>query len=177
LKLAKNVTSTMRLAVATSVLLVCSSAGSAQTPPAMPAPGTPAVNPPPDYHPSLGDLMTMAVQPRHTKLGLAGREGNWPYAQYELSELRNAFARVARTVPTYRNIDMTAVIGAMTTEPLNAVEQAIHAQDARQFKSAYAGLTTACNACHLSQDHASVVIRVPVTNPYADQDFRGPRAR
>jgi hypothetical protein len=170
-------TSRIWFAVAAAVLLVWSSAGSAQTPPANPAPATPAATPAPDYHPSLGDLMTMAVQPRHTKLGLAGRASNWPYAQYELSELRNAFARVARTIPIYRNIDMAAVIGALTTEPLNAVEQAIHAQDARQFKAAYAGLTTACNACHLSQDHAPIVIRVPVTNPYPDQDFRGPRAR
>ncbi len=109
----------------------------------------------PDYHPSLGDLMTLAVQPRHTKLGLAGQQRNWPYAAYELSELRNAFARVARTIPMYRNIDMAAVIGAITTQPLNAVEQAIHAQDAGQFKAAYAELTSACNACHLSRYCAS----------------------
>jgi hypothetical protein len=146
----------------------------AQSPPPAAPSSAPAVLPQPDYHPSLGDLMTMAVQPRHTKLGLAGREGNWVYAQYELSELRNAFGRVARTIPIYRSIDMTAVIGAMTTEPLNAVEKAIHAQDARQFNVTYAQLTTACNACHLSQDHAAVVIRVPITNPFADQDFRKP---
>jgi len=174
LQYVKHVTSTTLLTVAACVLLAWSRPGSAQSPPPKPSPATPAVNPTPDYHPSLGDLMTMAIQPRHIKLGLAGQERNWPYAQYELSELRNAFARVARTIPTYRNIDMTAVIGALTTEPLKAVEQAIHAQDAGQFKAAYAGLTTACNACHLSQDHASVVIRVPNSNPYPDQDFRSP---
>jgi hypothetical protein len=170
----KGVPSTSRLSITALVLLIWSSAAGAQTPPATPAPGAPAVIPPSDYHPSLGDLMTMAVQPRHTKLGLAGQARNWPYAQYELSELRNAFARIARTIPTYRNIDMTAVIGALTTEPLKTVEQAINSKDADQFKTAYAGLTTACNACHLSQDHSFVVIRVPGTNPYSDQDFRGP---
>jgi hypothetical protein len=146
----------------------------AQSPPAAALASAPAAIAQPDYHPSLGDLMTMAIQPRHTKLGLAGREGNWPYAAYELSELRNAFARVARTIPIYRTYDMTAIIGALTTEPLNAVERAIKAQDARGFNAAYAQLTTACNACHLSQDHAAVVIRVPGTNPYADQDFHRP---
>ena len=165
---------TILVAVAAATLLASGRPATAQTAPANAASSAPAAVPMPDYHPSLGDLMTMAIQPRHTKLGLAGAAGNWPYALYELSELRNAFARVARTVPIYRSIDMTAVIGALTTEPLNAVEQAIHAQDARQFKAAYARLTTTCNGCHLSQDHASVVIRVPVTNPYADQDFRRP---
>ena len=34
--------------------------------------------------------MTMTVQPRHTKLGLAGSAGNWPYAAYELHELEES---------------------------------------------------------------------------------------
>jgi hypothetical protein len=160
--------------LAAGVLQIASGVAIAQNAPTNTPASAPAAAPVPDYHPSLGDLMTMAVQPRHTKLGLAGQQGNWPYAQYELSELRNAFARVGRTIPIYRNIDMAAIIGALTAQPLSAVEQAIHAQDARKFKSAYADLTTACNACHLSQDHAPVVIRVPDTNPYSDQDFRRP---
>jgi hypothetical protein len=168
----KDATATMLAATAASVLLMLSSRGMAQAAPGPATSSAAAAAPTPDYHPSLGDLMTMAIQPRHTKLGLAGREKNWPYAQYELSELRNAFARIGRTIPIYRSIDMAAVIAAMTADPLKAVEQAIKAQDARQFKTAYAGLTTACNACHLSQDHAPVVIRVPSTNPYPDQDFR-----
>jgi hypothetical protein len=161
------------VAVATA-LMVSGRTATAQSPAGAAPASAPAAIAQPDYHPSLGDLMTMAIQPRHTKLGLAGQERNWPYAQYELSELRNAFARVARTIPIYRTFDMTAIIGALTTEPLNAVEQAIRAQDARQFNRAYAQLTTTCNACHLSQDHAAVVIRVPRTNPYADQDFHRP---
>jgi hypothetical protein len=174
LKYVKGSPATRLTTVAMVALLVSSSAAMAQSAPATPASSAPAAAATPDYHPSLGDLMTMAVQPRHTKLGLAGQQSNWPYAQYELSELRNAFARVARTIPIYRNIDMTAVIAGLTNEPLTAVERAIKAQDVRQFKTAYAALTTACNACHLSQDHAPVVIRVPGTNPYPDQDFRRP---
>jgi hypothetical protein len=129
----------------------------------------------PDYHPSLGDLMTLAVQPRHIKLGLAGQERNWPYAQYELSELRNAFARVGRTIPVYRSTDMAALINAMTAEPLDAVEHAIRATDGVQFTAAYAHLTQVCNACHVSQDHAMIVIRIPQGTPYPDQDFRFPK--
>ena len=168
-----DITGTIRVTVVLSGLLMLSGAASAQSPPANAGPGA-VVAPQVDYHPSMGDLMTMAIQPRHTKLGLAGRAGNWPYAQYELSELRNAFARVARTIPIYRTTDMTALIGALTAEPLAAVEQAIHAADARRFRTAYARLTTACNACHLSQDHAPVVIQVPGANPYPDQDFHSP---
>jgi len=165
-------TSTVLAMLTASGLLLLSGVTGAQSPSATAASSAPVVASQPDYHPSMGDLMTMAIQPRHTKLGLAGHERNWLYAQYELSELRNAFARVARTIPVYRTADMTALIAALTVEPLAAVEQAIHAKDSRRFKTAYAALTTACNACHLSQDHASVVIRIPATNPYPDQDFR-----
>lgn len=91
-----------------------------------------------------------------------------------MSELRNAFARIGRTIPIYRNIDMAAVIGVLTTEPLKAVELAINARNVGQFKTAYARLTITCNACHQSQDHPMVVIRVPRGNPYSDQDFRRP---
>ncbi len=144
-----------------------------------PAPGaqTPsaAVLAQPEYHPSLGDLMTMAVQPRHIKLGIAGKQKNWAYAKYELSELRNAFGRVARTIPVYRNADLGALMNALTTDPLKQVEQAITAADAAKFQAAYAKLTATCNACHLSQDHAMVVIRVPDAAAFPDQDFRVPR--
>ena len=44
----------------------------------------------PSYRPGLGDLMTMTVQPRHIKLGIAGRENNWAFAAYELHELEEA---------------------------------------------------------------------------------------
>ena len=56
------------------------------------------------YSPGLGDLMTATVQPRHTKLGLAAREGNWPYAAYELHELKEAFDRAAKAWPKWRDV-------------------------------------------------------------------------
>ena len=143
---------------------------SAQTP----APAASPASPPaaaPDYHPSMGDLMTMAVQPRHTKLYLAARRRNWAYTAYELAELRNALGRVGRTIPVYRSVDTAPLIEAITAAPLATLEQAIHAKDSAAFASAYAALTAACNACHQSQDHAMVVIRVPRGDAYPDQSF------
>lgn len=142
--------------------------GAAQAPSSSNAPATPA----PDYHPSMGDLMTMAVQPRHIKLGLAGKERNWAYAAYEVSELRNAFARIARTIPQYQSVDTATLVTALTKAPLDELDQAIKAANAAQFAEAYARLTQACNACHQSQNHAFVVIMAPETGIFPDQDFR-----
>jgi hypothetical protein len=126
----------------------------------------------PDYHPSFGDLMTMAVQPRHIKLGLAGKQRNWSYAAYELSELRNAFARIARTIPKYQSVDTAELMTAVVKVPLEVMDQAIMSGDLSQFTAAYARLTNACNACHQSLKHAAVVIKIPDASQYPDQDFR-----
>ncbi len=125
----------------------------------------------PDYHPSMGDLMTMAVQPRHIKLGLAGRQQNWIYPKYELSELRNAFARVARTMPKYQSIDTVALTTAIMEAPLNSVEHAIDRNSTTLFTQAYTQLTEACNACHRNRNHAPIVIKAPDATMFPDQEF------
>jgi hypothetical protein len=130
----------------------------------------------PDYHPSLADLMTLAVQPRHIKLALAGRARNWPYLAYEASELRNAFGRVARTVPSYRNQDMAAMVAANMKDPLDRLDAAIKAHDGRRFDAAYGEVTHACNACHQGLGHPEVVIQAPVASMYPDQNFGALRA-
>src|SRR5438445_12719286 len=79
------------------------------------------------YSPSLGDLMTMTVQPRHTKLGLAAREGNWPYAAYELHELKEAFDRAAKAWPKRRTFSISEMMASVTKEPMPALDQAIKA--------------------------------------------------
>jgi hypothetical protein len=124
------------------------------------------------YRPSLADLMTAAIQPRHIKLGLAGQERNWPLAAYQLGNLKGAFARTAQAWPTYRTTNMADLIEATTAAPMEDVAAAIKAGDPVRFNEAYGQLTETCNACHQSTDHALVVMRVPRESPFPDQDFR-----
>ena len=140
------------------------------------APATNAVAVQPDYHPSLGDLMTMAVQPRHIKLGVAGKARNWDYAAYETSELKSAFARVQRTIPTYRKTDLKPLIDGSVKEPIDALDAAVKAKDGARFDAAYADLTKACNTCHQQLDHTFVVIKAPDASPYADQVLTAAKA-
>jgi hypothetical protein len=149
-----------------SALCVPPTAVSQSSLPAMPVASAQA-----DYHPSMGDLMTMAIQPRHIKLQLAGAQQNWSYAGYELGELRNAFARTARTIPTYRTVDTANMTATVTDASLIAVEQAIKARSLTQFAVAYEQLTRACNACHEALHHAEVVIQVPAAAMFPDQKF------
>jgi hypothetical protein len=130
-------------------------------------------NPPaPAYRPGLGDLMTMTVQPRHLKLGLAGQEKNWTFAAYELHELEESFERVAHVWPKWRKVEIAETIKATMAAPLEAVEHAIKARDAAGFTQTYARLTETCNACHQSADVGMIVIQIPRVSPFANQDFR-----
>jgi hypothetical protein len=152
-------------AVVAACALLAVSGHPAQAQPASPAPQ-------PEYHPSLGDLMTMAVQPRHIKLGVAGRERNWAYLTYESSELRNAFNRIARTIPTYRGNRLADLFAAQAIPALDDLDAAIKAKDTIRFEAAYGRVTESCNACHVSLDHAHIVIRAPQASPFTDQDFK-----
>ena len=136
--------------------------------PALAQPGGP---PAPDYHPSLADLMTSSVQPRHIKLAMAGRTRNWPYLAYESSELRNAFNRIARTVPVYRKTQLADMFASDVMPSLDELDAAIKAKNPAKFDAAYGKVTQGCNACHLGLEHPYIVIRAPATSSYPDQDF------
>ena len=150
-------------AILATTATLCASGAGAQAP---------APAPQPDYHPSMGDLMTMAVQPRHTKLGIAGKARNWAYAAYEVDELKNAFNRIARTIPMFNGNDTQALVNARIRGPLERLEEAIKARDGKRFDGAYAEVTEACNVCHRSLNHDAVVIKAPEAGMYPDQDFR-----
>jgi hypothetical protein len=138
--------------------------GGAQTPPTAPQA--------PTYRPGLGDLMTMTVQPRHIKLGLAGREKNWAFAGYELHELEESFERVARYWPQWKKKPIAEMMTSVTKEPMAALDEAIKATDDIKFDAAYKLLTEGCNTCHQSAGVGVIVIKVPDASPFPDQDFR-----
>jgi hypothetical protein len=162
------------LAVAAAPLGVRAQTAPTGTAPTGTAPtGTaPAGAAPPASRPRLGALMTMTVQPRHTKLALAGQARNWPYAAYELHELQESFERAARAWPQWRTVPIAEMMGNLTTEPMAALAQAIKSADVTRFTAAYGQLTAACNACHQAADRGVVVIQVPQGTAFPDQDFR-----
>ena len=129
------------------------------------------------FRPGLGDLMTALIQPRHTKLGLAGAAQNWDYAAYELDELRETFELVGKQILKHGSLSIPQTIAATVKQPMDALDTAIKAKDQAGFTKAYADLTDACNACHKSADHAMIVIQVPAAGgaAFPDQNFNSPK--
>jgi hypothetical protein len=142
------------------------------TSPSAPASATTAE--PAPYAMTFGDMMNTLIQPRHAKLGLAGRAQNWPLAEYVLVEIRRAFAAIVKTQPRFGGLPVGELVDAAVKKPMNAVEAAIQNRDVKQFAAAYAELTAGCNACHAAADHPFVVIKAPDVYAFPKQDF-GPR--
>jgi len=145
------------------VLLICTSPflAAAQT----------GVNPPPSspYVPRLGDIMN-AAQIRHIKLWFAGKSANWELAAYEVRQLK---ASLVEAASLYEGIPVTNV--TTMVQPVQAVADAIEANDGKKFVKAYGDLTSGCNACHQSIGRGFIVIRVPDVSPFSDQQFAPPK--
>ena len=128
---------------------------------------------PAPFNPQMAALMSMLVQPRHAKLGLAGKAENWPLASYMFKELRQGFLVTARAVPRWKGLPVPDLFEAALTQPMLALDFAIKAAEPRLFVESYEKVTVGCNACHATTDHPFVVITAPdPAAPFLNQDFQ-----
>src|SRR6516165_9827929 len=95
------------------------------------------------HAPRLNDMM-VATQLRHFKLWYAGIVQNWPLANYELAQIRDAIADTERLFAGKGGSKMSP----MMTPPTDELADAIKAKDEKKFASAFTKLTAACNSCH-----------------------------
>lgn len=127
------------------------------------------------FNPGFDDLMTMLVQPRHTKLFYAGKEKNWELAAAEARDLRQSFGRIVATIPNYQGSNVDEATGGFLVPGLDAVDAAVAAADPVAFAAAYKKLTDGCNACHTYMEHPFVVIKVPAApqdTSHPDQEYK-----
>jgi hypothetical protein len=116
--------------------------------------------------------MTTTIQPRHIKIGLAGREKNWAYAAYEVHELEEAFDRAALQWPQWQKQPIVEMIETIVRQPPFDLGAAVKQKDEKRFAEAYGQLTEACNGCHQAARRVYVVIQDPKEAFFPDQDFR-----
>ena len=127
------------------------------------------------FVPRLNDMM-VATQLRHFKLWYAGVVQNWPLANYELTQIRDAITDTERLYANKGGSEMSAQM----MPPTDDVEEAIKAKDGKKFASAFGKLTAACNSCHEAAGLGFIKIREPrlsplETSPLSDESFSGTR--
>jgi hypothetical protein len=131
----------------------------------------PADAAPVPFSPNMGDLMNLLIQPRHAKLGLAGKAENWALAGYALKELQQGFGTIAKVVPRWKALPVPDLIDAALKQPFAVMDFAIKAGDERQFVESYDKITAGCNACHSTAEQNFVVIKTPDASAFPNQEF------
>jgi hypothetical protein len=130
---------------------------------------------PAPFNPQMAALMSMLIQPRHAKLGLAGKAENWPLAAYMVKELRQGFIVSGRAVPRWKGLPVTELFEAAVGGPISVLDAAIKLQFRKQFDESYERLTAGCNACHGTTEHSFVVIKAPDASAFPNQVFEPKR--
>src|SRR5262249_43709220 len=152
----------LALLVVVSVFAGCGKPGEAPgavspspAPSPVPATPTPAV-----YASGLGELMGLA-QMRHSKLWYSAEAGNWKLAAYELDELREGFADMAKYFPNHKKspVPIDQAIETIMSEPLAELGKTIEKADKKAFEAAYDTVTDGCNSCHQATDHGYIVVQ------------------
>jgi hypothetical protein len=126
----------------------------------------------PGYVPGLGEIMTLN-QMRHAKLWLAGQQGNWPLAEYELDELEEGFQDVVKYHPTHEGspLPIKDLVPRLTTGPLAEIRSAVEEENSEAFTKAFDDLTAACNSCHQTTNFGFNVVTRPTGNSFTNQNF------
>ena len=115
--------------------------------------------------PELGAQM-LELQIRHARLWQAGQGRNWVLAQFQLAELREAFAGIVETNGEHAALQpqkLSEVMPALVDPALEQMQAAVDANDGAKFDASYDALTDSCNACHKAAAHDFLVIQRPRT--------------
>jgi hypothetical protein len=123
------------------------------------------------FTPGLHTLM-VDLGMRHASLWFAGEAENWPLADYMVHELEELVEEIEELHPVYQDVQVAELLREMTTPAVEALEAAVDHEDPRGFERAYDDLTSACNACHIASDRASIVMERPTSPPFTNLRYR-----
>ena len=127
---------------------------------------TPGAKVAPAYKPGLGELM-LGIQVHHAKIWFAGKNQNWPLANFETGELQETLTAIKTYCTDRPEIKSLPILYPALTSLNNAVK----AKNLIRFNAAFITLTNACNNCHKATHHEFNVIKIPDTPPYANQYY------
>jgi len=102
----------------------------------------------------------------YTNLWFAGRNGNWPLAQFYSDEVRSHLRWAVRIIPKRkdaegREIDLGGILTGLETSTLKDLAQTIKDKDAAKFEAAYKAQLEGCMACHRATNKPYLRLHVP----------------
>ncbi len=117
--------------------------------------------------PGLGDLM-LGIQMHHNKLYFAGREDNWPLAQFEHDEIMEMVKQAGEIEKERPEVKL---FRSMIYPQLDSLQLSISQKNEEHFSAAFTNLTAACNNCHAATKFNFNRIIIPEHPPFTNQEF------
>jgi hypothetical protein len=108
------------------------------------------------------------IQVHHAKLWFAAQNQNWPLANFEMNEIKEALSGIKKYCTDRPETKDIVMIDA----PMDSISHAIEQKNNLQFKNSYILLTNKCNSCHQTTNHEFNVITIPKNVPFSNQDFK-----
>jgi len=105
------------------------------------------------------------------KLGLAIDAGNKDLATFYLGEVGETADLIEQKFPEYDKFQIAALVKAMLRPSLAPATMAIESGDMAKASTAYEGVITACNSCHVATQRGFLKVARVKTNPFA-QSFK-----
>jgi hypothetical protein len=97
------------------------------------------------------------VAHRYRELHWAVKDGNWPYADYQVEKIAGPVERGIVRRPARAASARDLFLGT----PVDDLRSALHEGDEEAVVGAFQEFTAACNQCHVAEDMAFVVVGAP----------------
>ena len=119
------------------------------------------------YKPGFGEFMS-SIQVHHNKLWFAGINQNWELANFEIHEIGEAI----EAIKIYQRERIETRMVDMIQPSLDSLALSIKEKDSSSFSRNFILLTNNCNNCHQAVSFKFNKVRIPVTPPFSNQDFK-----
>lgn len=116
-------------------------------------------------------VLMLRMQTHAGKLHFAAEANNWPLTNFYLHELEEAMEEIEAAHIVEDGHKVSEMAGRFLKPPLEGMEAAAKASDAKDFGLQYDTLVTACNGCHKATEHGFIVIQRPSAPIWTHQRF------
>lgn len=102
----------------------------------------------------------------YSQLWFAGREENWPLAQFYWNETRSHLRWAVRVIPIRKDnagkdVNLQNILEAFENTPLKELQDAIAAEDPERFETSYRFTLETCYSCHKASDKPYLRPKIP----------------
>lgn len=109
------------------------------------------------------------IQRYTTKLYFSGMEENWALADIYAHELEEISETIVDGNHMDDEVNVSNLMETMLPAEIEKIESAIDAKDKMQFERNFQTLVQTCNKCHDAANYGAVKIKVPESNPFAQE--------